>query len=317
MLDIIYYFNIFGCLTMGMALLLIQTAPQLINPHYRNAKRFLGIASIIVALCNALILYNRVQESVAEIFAMPVLVAAQLQAALFTFIVLILFHSPYVCRQNILRHLCPTLFFVGLYLLTILLFPDVRIYSVDEYIANITNPVLLLRTVFARTYLTQIVIYVRLFRREQRNYIAKIENYFSDTDKYEFRWASRLFYEAACIGIAVLVFSIFPAPLFDGIITVVITVYYFDFGVRYINYQYKLYYEALPAIEEKEESQLTKESEGDKELEDEKAKLLLYLQQGVVLGDYAEALHIPERKLSVFINSTYGVSFKRWVNNKR
>ena len=75
MLDIIYYFNIFGCLTMGMALLLIQTAPQLINPHYRNAKRFLGIASIIVALCNALILYNRVQESVAEIFAMPVLVA--------------------------------------------------------------------------------------------------------------------------------------------------------------------------------------------------------------------------------------------------
>lgn len=85
MLDIIYYFNIFGCLTMGMALLLIQTAPQLINPHYRNAKRFLGIASIIVALCNALILYNRVQESVAEIFAMPVLVAAQLQAALFYF----------------------------------------------------------------------------------------------------------------------------------------------------------------------------------------------------------------------------------------
>ncbi len=73
----------------------------------------------------------------------------------------------------------------------------------------------------------------------------------------------------------------------------------------------------LPAIEEKEESQLTKESEGDKELEDEMAKLLLYLQQGVVLGDYAEALHIPERKLSVFINSTYGVSFKRWVNNKR
>ena len=244
MLDIIYYFNIFGCLTMGMALLLIQTAPQLINPHYRNAKRFLGIASIIVALCNALILYNRVQESVAEIFAMPVLVAAQLQAALFTFIVLILFHSPYVCRRNILRHLCPTLFFVGLYLLTILLFPDVRIYSVDEYIANITNPVLLLRTVFAATYLTQIVIYVRLFRREQRNYIAKIENYFSDTGKYEFRWASRLFYEAACIGIAVLVFSIFPAPLFDGIITVVVTVYYFNFGVRYINYQYKLYYEA-------------------------------------------------------------------------
>ena len=84
--------------------------------------------------------------------------------------------------------------------------------------------------------------------------------------------------------------------------------------MRYINYQYKLYYEALPAIEEKEESQPAKESEGDKELEDEMAKLLLYLQQGVVLGDYAEALHIPERKLSVFINSTYGVSVKRWVN---
>lgn len=113
MLDIIYYFNIFGCLTMGMALLLIQTAPQLINPHYRNAKRFLGIASIIVALCNALILYNRVQESVAEIFAMPVLVAAQLQAALFTFIVLILFHSPYVCRQKYFATPLPDIVFCG------------------------------------------------------------------------------------------------------------------------------------------------------------------------------------------------------------
>ncbi len=317
MLDIIYYFNIFGCLTMGMALLLIQRAPQLIDPHYRNAKRFLGIASIIVALCNALIFYSRAQESIAEIFAMPVLVAAQLQAALFTFIVLILFHSPYVCRRNILRHLCPTFVFAGLYIVTVLIFPDVRIYSVDEYIANITNPALLLRTIFAATYLTQIVIYIRLFRREQRNYIAKIENYFSDTGKYEFRWASRLFYEAACIGIAVLLFSIFPAPLFDGIITVVVTVYYFNFGVRYINYQYKLYYEALPAIEGNEEPQPAKENKGDKELESEMAKLVLYLRQGVVLGDYAEALHIPERKLSVFINSTYGVSFKHWVNRKR
>ena len=75
-----------------MEYFIFNTSKSLINPHYRNAKRFLGIASIIVALCNALILYNRVQESVAEIFAMPVLVAAQLQAALFTFIVLILFH---------------------------------------------------------------------------------------------------------------------------------------------------------------------------------------------------------------------------------
>ena len=165
--------------------------------------------------------------------------------------------------------------------------------------------------------MTQIVIYVRLFRREQRNYRARIENYFSDTGKYEFRWASRLFYEAACIGIAVLLFSIFPAPLFDGIITVAVTVYYFNFGVRYINYQYKLYYEALPAMEEQEEARPAKEDGGDKELEDKMAGLQLYLRQGVVLGDYADALHIPQRKLSVFINSTFGVSFKHWVNRKR
>ena len=289
----------------------------MINPHYRTAKRFLGIASVIVALCNAILLYSRAPQSIAEIFAMPVLVAAQLQAALFTFIVLILFHSPYVRRQNILRHLCPTFVFAGLYFVTVLIFPDVRVYSIDEFIANSTNPALLLRTVFAAAYLTQIVIYVRLFRREQRNYRARIENYFSDTGKYEFRWASRLFYEAACIGIAVLLFSIFPAPLFDGIITVAVTVYYFNFGVRYINYQYKLYYEALPAMEEQEEARPAKEDGGDKELEDKMAGLQLYLRQGVVLGDYADALHIPQRKLSVFINSTFGVSFKHWVNRKR
>ena len=328
MLDLIYNFNIFSCLTMGVGLLLIQTSPELKDPHYRNAKRFLGIASIIVALCNGLVLYSRAQESIAEIFSLPVLVAAQFQAALFTFIVLILFHSPYVCKRNILKHLTPTFVFVVLYTVAVIVKPDVRVYSFEEYAANITNPALLLRTVFAGVYLVQIGIYVRQFHKQRKEYIAKIDNYFSDTDKYEFRWASRLFYEAASIGVSVLLFSMFPAPLFDAIITTAVTVFYFNFGVRYINYQYKMYYDALPAVnivvepipqeqEAEQEPSHAREVKSNEETEDEISKLKLYLQQGVVLADYAAALKVQERKLSVFINTTYGKSFNQWVNTQR
>ena len=303
MIDIIYHFKIFMCLAIALILLLVQTAPRLSDRHYRNGKLFLALAAIILAVSNALVLCADGFVFV-ELLAAPVLVVAQLQACMFTFLVLTLFHSAYVSKGNILRHLLPTIGFVVLYVPTAIFFPMV------------TLP---LRGVFAVVYLAQIIIYVRLFKRQRREYIAKIDNYFSDTNKYTLRWASRMFYQACSIGIVVLVFSIFPSEVFDGVLTLMVTGFYFWFAVQFINYQYRLL-EAIPAVvvaEEALEVKSQKRAEGDDTLLKEIELLELYLQHGVVLSDYAKAVGIPSRKLSSYINSTRGVSFNQWVNAKR
>ena len=238
MIDIIYYFNISCCFTMGLLLLSIRTAPDLEDKHYRVVKRFLGAASIIVAVGNTAILLSGGSDLKVEMFSAPLLIVSQLQAALFTFAVLTLFHSQKVKRSYILKKLLPTFVFVLLYTLSVLLFSDVKTHSAEEHLSNLTNPSLLLRTIYGVVYPVQIAIYVRLFRRERKLYMARIDNYFADTDNYDLNWATRLFYEATTIGLVVFVFSIFPHQTFDAVLTVVITCFYVVFALRYINYQY-------------------------------------------------------------------------------
>lgn len=317
MLDILYYFAIISCLIMGVVLLLIRTTPTLQDKHYRVTKRFLGVASIIVAVGEAVILLKKGSGLEVEMFSAPVLIIAQLQAALFTFAVLTLFHSRKVNQRYILKCLIPTFVFAPLYALSVILFSDVNTHSIEEHLSNLTNPSLVLRTIFGVVYLVQIAIYVRLFRRERKIYIAKIENYFSDTDSYKLNWATRLFYEATGLGLVVFVFSMFPHMVFDAVLTVAIACIYIIFAVEYINYQYRLYY-ALPAVkDEPEKVESVVAQQKDPSLEEAIAKHPLFLKQGVVLADYASALDITERKFSSYINSTYGVNFNRWINLQR
>lgn len=317
MIEILYYYNIFSCFSMGMTLLLLKTAPRLTDKHYRTGKVFLAVATIILALGNAEILWQGIADSV-EMFSIPVLVISQLQAALFTFLIFTLFHSPYVNRRNILRHLTPTIVFTVAYVATVIVCPDVELHSISQYLDNITNPGVILRTLFAAVYLVQIAIYIRLYRRERKCYIAKIDNYFSDTDKYKLGWASRLFYQGGGLGVLALAFCVVPNEAFDIVLTIIITYLYFNFTIQYINYQYRLFY-ALPAVSHTETpaAELAKETMNDKALDEAMNSLTLFRQQGIVLADYAQALNLSERKLSSYINSAYGVSFKRWVNGRR
>lgn len=302
MIEIFYYFNIFSCFTVGLALLLIHTSPKLTNKHYRNAKAFLGVASLIVALGNAFIIFSGVLKEQVETLSAPVLVVSQLQAALFTFLVLIFLHSSNVNEKIILINIVPTIIFISLYIISAIVLCDVNTYTISDHFANISNVPLLLRTIYGLVYFVQIILYVRLFRRESKIYRTKIENYFSDTDVYNLGWATRLFYQATGIGLTVFIFSIFPSKIFDAVLTVIITYLYFNFAVRYLNHQYRLYY-MLPAVDSGPiyEHEIQKLQTPDKFLDESLSFLDLYLKQGVTLADYADTLKITERKLSTYI----------------
>lgn len=311
LLTLTYICSIVGLLFTGLLLLCIKVAPQLTDVKYHRAKMVLGTAMLCVSMGNGVQMDAITNGETVTVFSAAVLVVCTLQACMFTFIVLTVLQSKYVTKRNIFKHLSPTFIFVAVYLASLLVWPDRLIYHLSDYRFNVP---LLLRTLFAGVYLIQIIIYIHLFRRERRIYIDKTENYFADLGRYESQWASRLFYQATSVGILVLVFVIFPSRMADYISTFIITLFYFLFGVGFINYQYGII-RITPAIFQAEQEE--EQTGTDTTLAELLYSQQLYLQQGISLADYTAALGISERKISTFIKNQSGQTFKRWVNTQR
>lgn len=236
-ISIISMFYIFALLAVGMLLIFFKTAPELRKHKYHKAKRYLAAAVIIVAMGEVVLLTDGSAERPIDIFPLFRLIVAAFQACLFTFLILILFHSKYVNIRNILKHLLPTIVFIIAYILTISIHKDVEVYTWNEYCANIKNPALLLRTMFAITYAVQLILYISLFKREQKKYKFRINELQPDLTYPKLRLGTSLFYQAAGIGVFVLMYSIKPTQITDTLFTLIVPFFYISFAVRYINLQ--------------------------------------------------------------------------------
>lgn len=321
LLSLIYLFNIFTCLMTGILLLASKITPELKDPQYHNAKILISSALLLMAVGKSITLL-RSADILLDLFPFIPLILGSLQACLITFTVLILFHSDYVSRHNIIHCLLPTCVFIILYVVSRFFAPEVRIHNWEEYGRNITNPVIIIRTTFLLTYLIVIVRYIRIFNRERKIYTGRINNYFSDTEILRSVWGTRLFYEGLTIGLLFALVCSYPSAITDGVVTVAITIFYFTFAIRYINYQYKLLV-ILPAVKEILPSAVTvPENLAVSHLLENRLQELLnqqqpYLTQGIVLADLAEKLNISSRDLSYHINHTYGMNFNTWINTLR
>lgn len=337
-LSIIYLFNIFTSLTIGIVLLGMKTLPSLKDKRYRRAKKYVSVAAILIAVGNIIILSKGMARYSVDIFSVDVLVAFALQACLFTFSTIIRFQSSYVTRRNILKNLVPIALFLLIYITVYIINGDVVVRSVSEYAENFGNPALLLRTTFAVVLVAQYVNYIRIFRREREIYIEKISNHFADTSELELKSGTSIFYQAAAIGFAVLLLCLYSDPIADGVMTLFITIFYMTFAIRYINYQYMLFY-TLPALAEQPVEEMTnsviqlvpqvepvKEKEKPNEIVASDLGKRLdnlikekqpYLTHGLVISDLSRPLEITDKQLSFYICSTYGVRFNKWINTLR
>lgn len=336
-LSIIYLFNIFTSLAIGIVLLGMKTLPRLKDKRYRRAKKYVSVAAILIAVGNTIILSKGMARYSVDIFSADVLVALALQACLFTFSTIIRFQSSYVTRRNILKNLAPTALFLLIYITVYIINGDVVVRSFSEYADNFGNPALLLRTIFAVVLAAQYVNYIRIFRREREVYIEKISNHFADTSELELKSDTSIFYQAAAIGLAVLLLCVYSDPIADGVMTLFITVFYMTFAIRYIN-QYTLFY-TMPALAEQPVEEMTtsviqlvpqvepvKEKEKPNEivasdLGKRLDKLIKekrpYLIHGLVISDLSRPLEVSDKQLSFYISSTYGVRFNKWINTLR
>ncbi|MEG0900435.1 MAG: AraC family transcriptional regulator, partial [Oscillospiraceae bacterium] len=332
----IYLFNIFTSLAIGVVLLGVKSIPRLTDKRYRRAKKYVGLAAILIAVGNAIVLSKGMASYSVDMFSIDILTLLGWQACLFTFSVITLFHSSFVTRRNVLINLAPTALFLVIYLIVYAINGDVEVRSFAEYAENISNPTLLLRTLFSIVLAVQYVNYIRIFRRERRFYIDKINNHFADTSDYELCWGSSIFYKAAFLGFSVLLLCIYSDPIADGILTFCVTLFYLDFAIRYINYQHTLFY-ALPTITkpseeiapifeellkngkatEKETSIELVPSELGKKLEQLIKAKKPHLTHGLVISDLSRPLKVTDKQLSFYISNTYGVRFNKWINTLR
>lgn len=133
---LVYLFNITTCLVTGILLLVIRSAPHLTERLYSRAKIGLAIATMIVGIGKAFILWKGVGNNLVDVFSLPALAITSLQACIFTLLFIILFHSAYATRRNIVKHLLPAIVLTVCYLITVAVIPDVKVYSVAGFFST-------------------------------------------------------------------------------------------------------------------------------------------------------------------------------------
>lgn len=319
---IIYSFEIYTCLVMGILLFSCHFISYPLHKLYYQEKIYLGIASLIVGTGKVLTVYFRGTD-LPEIFSVPTLFIASTQACIFSFLSIYLFHSTYVNKKNVIKHLLPTVIYMILYFGIIMIYTDKKVYSWKEFLQYRNHPALLFRLLFALTYFIQIIVYTFLFFRERHIFIKKLNNFFSDIDRFHLHWGTRLFFEAGILGIIVLFFSSYPSYWGDIIFSTFLPVFYFVFVIRYINYQSRLS-DILVIVKRADKRPPANKPVTQPAfhiLEDKLNAFIQskkpYLTPGIVIADIASCLNVPDRELSYFIKYTYNQNFNTWVNALR
>lgn len=239
-IPLIRLFYLSALLALGMLLLFFKTAPELRKHKYRKAKRYLAISILIIVLGEGVYLFSGGMQQTTALLPLFRLLIALFQASLFTFLALILFHSPYVKNRNIFYHLLPTFLLSFAYIISIVIEPDVKVYTYSEYINHIDNPGLIIRTLITIVYVVQICIYTSLFKREKEAYKTLISKLNPNLVYPKYRFVTTLFYLSITIGFIVLVNSIYPTLITETLFCLAVPFLYIAVAIKFLNVQFTL-----------------------------------------------------------------------------
>ena len=236
---IAYGLNIIGCLWSCILLLSLRQLRETQNQKYRLACRILALASLIVALGHSVMMVvNEKMHAQSDICSFPVILIASLQALLFTSLLLLLVRGQFVTGKNILKLGSPTLLFTLLYAGACLLWDDKAVYNFAEWSASLSNPPLLIRSLFTLAYAIQITVFTRIFFREHRRYLDMLDE-IHNTDKHlELRWVTIAFCAALFIGVCALLMALFPDIRLEAFFIFIFAVFYPIFSIQYANFHY-------------------------------------------------------------------------------
>lgn len=309
------------CLVMGTLFLAYPTPKDIKLHNYRISLRALAAAYFVMAVLNSLIMFLDFKIQIPEYFNFVVLLMSSLQAILFTYTLIILLNPGFVTRKRLLYDLLPTMLFALIYLAFTLKIGDCKISEVKDFKACIANPCVKIRLIFFCYYCFQLVKYVSLFLKQEKIYILEINNNFSDISRLSLKWVRWSFIVALSVGIMAIIIQILPGIFYELFFNIILTLFYFIFALKYINYN-KIFYYLAPIIADNETFMVPCNYAPKPRIlwGDLKKSIIVekfYLKEGITLEEMAQMLEIGRTSLSNFINSEEGVSFNTWVNRLR
>ena len=280
---------------------------------YRMARRMLG--------CSYLVLFvTLVAEEVSVKLAIPMMQQQMLmitigilQAFLFTYALTTLIDVQFFTVRRFVRE---ALFVI---------LPSLMVAILSLYLPYHTELLILL----ALFYGYKLVEYVILFCRRYHDYERRMADFFSD-ERRRLLWVKRSFFMAFSIGILAFACALFPSTLTNLLFTLVMTIYYVFFGIRFINYAFTFQQieTALMDTSAKDSRPLAHSSANSMSPTKEDQRLMsrlsalmterhLYVKPDLTIEEVAVQVGESYRTVSAAINSCRDMNFKGWVNAYR
>jgi len=320
-IEYIYVGNIAACIILGIVLLFAKTTPHPHNQHYLIAKKFIAFSLFLAAIAVIMdLLIGDVNDSKVEMLNIITLIDFNIQIVIFTFALMTLYHSQLVSRKNIYTFLTPLIVLIVAYLIALIIYGDICVFSHDQYLATITQePALIIRTLMFIWGIISVIICIRLFLKAQQKFNTAIDNYFDGTKELHTRWVGYIFYTSLILAGLVAISYIIILPYFDALSTVGITVLFTVISIHFLNYPqtFKVIY---PALETSQEITISAAQINTIENKLQNWKTLAtkpYTQEGITLNKLADDINENKRAISKYLNTTCNTNFNTWINTLR
>ncbi|MBV5283014.1 MAG: helix-turn-helix transcriptional regulator [Paludibacter sp.] len=309
---------IIECLIMGFVFLALPLPANKGLNKYRNSLRFLAGAYFILSFLKIIVVLYDI--AIVDLISVEGLTISSLQAPLFTFTLIALINPNLVTKKYLFTILSPIPILLIIYILVAIRWGNPRIMNFSELREILLHPAVIIREIYCLYYLYLLIYLTIIFNKEIHSYEKEIDNYYADNYRLYLPGIRYSFYAALSIGIGAMVSCFMFSELWVLIFTISYGIFYFVFGIYYIQYPRTFVY-IQGAINLRKEAieELGKPNKRLiwKDLKTEIINTKYYLKTGVNIEEMSQHLKIGRTTLSTFINNEEGMNFNMWINTLR
>ncbi len=225
---------IIECLIMGFVFLALPLPANKGLNKYRNSLRFLAGAYFILSFLKIMVVLYDI--AIVDLLSVEGLTISSLQAPLFTFTLIALINPNLVTKKYLFTILSPIPILLIIYILVAIRWGNPRIMNFSELRDTLLHPAVMIREIYCLYYLYLLIYLTVIFNKEIHSYEKEIDNYYADNYRLYLPGIRYSFYAALSIGIGAMVSCFMFSELWVLIFTISYGIFYFVFGIYYIQY---------------------------------------------------------------------------------
>jgi AraC-like DNA-binding protein len=287
---------------LGLCILLFAVPDKPILTKYRNARKIIAVACLLLSVMNSLEALTRHNTPDMPLTWILILIMSAAQSLLFTFTFIALINPHFLINRKIVRETVPIVALGAVQIITLFL-PQRTGFQIVFYI-------------FIAYYASMLVRYTYIFLKNYRRYVVKVDNFYSEQETAYLRWILVAFFMALMVGIGALLLTFTENTLWFILFTLLFIVFYSYFGIKFINYGFK-----FDEIESVIQTPSTKhKSQKNSDLAEKIAQweaAKKYIKQGITVKQMAADIHTNRQYLSDFINNSKHLTFRDYINSLR